>query len=414
MIEGKIIKYYRQKSGLSQEELGQGICSVTHLSKIERGITEYSSEIISLMSDRLGINITMEIKQYNHTKLLLEKWQDAIVMQKKEAIFRLKEEIENEDLINLPENLNLYKLLLARYYLYIHHVEEAFKIISYIKKRQLAMLSTKEVNLFKHVYGIYYFLTGQYNECITTMESIDNEQYHNDEYYYHLALAHHSVHSNVQAYYFASRALNYFQKTLNLLRIIDTEMVMLIQLNAKEHHDYKNTLEKFEKLLQLTDTCHDQQRKSKLFHNIGFENMRRGYYKEATHYFQKAMDFIDEDDQFHLTTLDVYINSCLKGQLLPDDELLELTQHGLKLATKNNDKRYILFQLHIYSINREEETYYRFLEETVIPYYRETGYYMMIEHYEKKLFNYFITRKKTEKALELAQSIVFAKNTVLS
>ncbi|WP_157724868.1 helix-turn-helix domain-containing protein [Virgibacillus phasianinus] len=411
MIEGRIIKYYRQKSGISQEKLGQGICSVTHLSKIERGITEYSSEIISLLSVRLGINMKTEIKRYQQTKVLLEKWFDALVMQKKEEIFRLKEEIENEDLINLPENLNLYKLLLARCYLFTNNVKEAYSIITYIEKRQLAMLSPEEKNLLKHVFGIYYFLTGQFKACITTMENIDNGQYHNDEYYYHLALAHHSVHSNIQAYYFASKALEYFQKTLNILRIIDTEMVMLIQLNAREHHDYKITLEKYRKLIQLCDTCNDQQRRLKLFHNLGFENMRRGYYQEASRLFNKAMSFINEDDQQYLTTLDVYINSCFKGQLLSDEKLLDLIQHGLRLAIDKKDERYILFQLHIFSIRQQEDNYYHYLEETVIPHFRETGYYMMVEHYEKKLFYYLVNRKKTSKALDLSKSIVSSKKS---
>ncbi|USK33128.1 helix-turn-helix transcriptional regulator [Bacillus sp. F19] len=50
MLEGKLIKFYREKEGFTQGELVQGICSVTHLSKIERGITEYSGEITFLLS----------------------------------------------------------------------------------------------------------------------------------------------------------------------------------------------------------------------------------------------------------------------------------------------------------------------------------------------------------------------------
>ncbi|HLQ72161.1 MAG TPA: helix-turn-helix transcriptional regulator, partial [Bacillota bacterium] len=46
MIEGKIIKYYRNKSGMTQNKLGSGICSVTHLSQIENGISTYSADIL--------------------------------------------------------------------------------------------------------------------------------------------------------------------------------------------------------------------------------------------------------------------------------------------------------------------------------------------------------------------------------
>lgn len=69
MKEGLIIKLYRERAGLTQTQLGEGICSVTHISKIERGITQYSSEIISLICGRLNIDLNQEMEQYE----LLEK-----------------------------------------------------------------------------------------------------------------------------------------------------------------------------------------------------------------------------------------------------------------------------------------------------------------------------------------------------
>ncbi|WP_420491563.1 helix-turn-helix domain-containing protein, partial [Neobacillus drentensis] len=52
MYEGKIIKFYREKYKLTQEELGKNICSITHISKIECGQTTFATEIISLLSKR--------------------------------------------------------------------------------------------------------------------------------------------------------------------------------------------------------------------------------------------------------------------------------------------------------------------------------------------------------------------------
>ncbi|PET49840.1 transcriptional regulator, partial [Bacillus sp. AFS001701] len=68
MYEGKIIKYYREKSQMTQEQLGKGICSSTHISKIERSQTEYAHEIIALLSDRLGIKIENEISKLKNIK----------------------------------------------------------------------------------------------------------------------------------------------------------------------------------------------------------------------------------------------------------------------------------------------------------------------------------------------------------
>ncbi|MFY0762487.1 helix-turn-helix domain-containing protein [Metabacillus dongyingensis] len=40
---------------MKQSVLGYKICSISHISKIERGITEVSKETIDLLSIRLGI-----------------------------------------------------------------------------------------------------------------------------------------------------------------------------------------------------------------------------------------------------------------------------------------------------------------------------------------------------------------------
>ena len=94
MDKGKIIKFYRQKAKLTQEQLGYGICSNTHVSKIEQGKTDYSSEITSLFSKRLGINIEEELMRYKNIKRLLHSWHDAMIRQRDEEIETIKNELE--------------------------------------------------------------------------------------------------------------------------------------------------------------------------------------------------------------------------------------------------------------------------------------------------------------------------------
>src|SRR5699024_7021779 len=104
--------------------MGNGICSITHLSKIERGMTMYSPDILDLLSERLGIQLNVEIERYKQTKLQLDKWYESLVMQDKRNIFRLKKIIENEGIINTPDHYYNYKLLLARFHLFLHDNEK--------------------------------------------------------------------------------------------------------------------------------------------------------------------------------------------------------------------------------------------------------------------------------------------------
>ncbi|MEH7013756.1 tetratricopeptide repeat protein [Neobacillus niacini] len=409
MIEGKIIKFYREKAGLTQGQLVKGICSVTHLSKIERGITEYSEEITQLLAKKLNINPQVEITRYHNLSKKLERWHDAMIMQNLQKSEALKNELEQDELIQLQEFNVYYQLLNVRYYLSKHQLAQAHGIIQYLQKAETT-LSSHDGNMLKHVRGIYYFLSGQFQECVDVLISIDQQQYNRLEYFYHLAIAYHSINSPVRAYYYADKALRYFRKTLNMLRIIDTEMVMLIQLNSNEPHDFNETIDTYEKLLQMCDTCNAVERKSKLYHNLAFEYSRRKQYQEAADLYQEALKLIDEHSPHYLTTLDRYIFSCYAGNLLSKELLIEKAQKGMKIAQAAKSKEWIYFQLHLYLLNQEEENYYQFIEHTALLFFKKMGYIILIDHYEKKLFHYLYEKGEVEKALELANSLIQTKH----
>lgn len=260
--------------------------------------------------------------------------------------------------------------------------------------------------MLKHVQGIYYFLKGKYRDCIQTLISIDQSQYNHYEYYYHLALAFHTVNANIISYYYAEKVLDYFQKTLNIKRIIDTEMMMIIQLNLKEHHDINETKKRYEKLIRTCDSIKDLERKSKLYHNLAFDLYRRKKYKEAAEHYREAMNLVNESVPHYLTSLDGYISSCYKGKLLSVENLLEVAKKGYNLAKSTKSPLWISFQLQIYRLSGTEEQYYEFIETTVLPHLQRTGFTNLKEHYEKKLFHYYHQKSDLQKALEFASSYI--------
>jgi HTH-type transcriptional regulator, quorum sensing regulator NprR len=403
MLEGKIIKFFREKAALTQGQLVEGICSVTHLSKIERGLTEYSGEITLLLSKRLNISLEDEKERYQNLHVKLKLWHDALVMQQDIESESLKNEIEKEILIQLQDFQVYYQLLLARHHLSHHKLDLAQKIIKELQKNE-SSFSPQDLNMFKHVQGIYYYLTGKYRDCIRILISINQSQYNQFEYYYHLALAYHTVNANIISYYYAEKVLDYFQRTLNIKRIIDTEMMLLIQLNSKEHHDFTETQKRYKKLIRTCDAIKDVERKSKLYHNLAFDLYRRKKYKEASELYKEAINLVDEKTPHYLHSLDGLISACHKGNLLSNENLIELTDKGFKLAKTSESPLWISFQLHLYQLYHEDDQYFQFIETTALPYLRKIGFITLIEHYDKKLFQYYNSRGETKKALEIAQS----------
>jgi HTH-type transcriptional regulator, quorum sensing regulator NprR len=407
MIEGKLIKFHREDSGLTQEQLARGICSTTHLSKIERGITEYSSEITDLLAKRLGINMDVERSRYHSLQVKLSEWNDSIIMIRTNEIHQLKEEIEKEPLRFLSDFFIQYHLLLARYYLFLNKNEKAKEILDMFENKNYS-LSPFEHNLMLHVKGIYYYSIRKHHSCIKVLKQIDDE-YPNSEYYFHLAKAYHSIHSNTFAYYYGQRALQFFQKTLNILRVIDSETLILIQLNAKEPFDMEDTKQQYDKLLRLCESVNSKERQHKIHNNLGFEYFRRKRYTDSKESYEKALKLIDEETpaSHYLVILSGYILSCMKGNLLSTEELHHLATKGLKMANQHQDPTYVFFEIYLLSIKENEKELYEYIEYTALPHFKKTGSQLMYQHYERQLFLYYVETGQTERGFQLASNKMF-------
>ncbi|PEL13627.1 helix-turn-helix transcriptional regulator [Bacillus sp. AFS017336] len=404
MYEGKIIKYYREKSQMTQEQLGKGICSSTHISKIERSQTEYAHEIITLLSDRLGIKIEQEILKLQNIKKQIDNWQQAIVMQLFDEVEKINIELEQEELIRISNYINQYKLLRIRYFLIQNLVDKALELIIEIKKIK-HKLSPYELNLFRHVLGIYHLTIHEPLNAIQVLKEINNEEYANEEYFYHLASANHSNELSVMAYFYADKARQYFKSINSYLRVIDSEMLMLIQV--KDNEDFTEIIKRFENLIQSCEICKSNERKARVYHNLAFEYYRRNEYELAKKYYFESMKLKDHKSIPYILSLEGYIRSSYYGELLPKGELLQLINEGYQLASEKNDKLFIcLFTLLDLLILEKEHDYHRYLSDYSLPYFKKLGFAYLINQSEKELFNYYFKCKQTRKALRMANTLI--------
>jgi HTH-type transcriptional regulator, quorum sensing regulator NprR len=404
MYEGKIIKFYREKSQLTQEHLGKGICSGTHISKIERLQTEYAPEIMILLSERLGINMNEEINKLMNIKSRISHWQNVMVMELMDEMDSINSELEQDELIEISEYINLYKLLKARYLLAKSKIQEAFKIIKEIQKIE-PKLTTYESNLLKHVIGIYYLVINNYQKAIQTLKKIQNDIYNNPEYYYHLAMAYHTIQSPVLAYFYADKSRQFFKEKNIYPRVIDAEMIMLIQAQDDSYND--EIIKRFENLLISCDLCYAPERKARVSHNLGYEYFRTGNYEQASRCYKESMLLKDKESSSYLLSLEGYIRSCYEGKLLPNDLLLNHVLDGSAIAKKKKILLFIhLFKLLSYLIKAKEEEYYQYLKEQALPMFEHSGYSFLINRSKKELFNFYNKTKQFDRAINIAERFI--------
>lgn len=406
MYEGKIIKFYREKYKLTQEQLGKDICSITHISKIECNQTTYSTEIISLLSERLGINMELEVSKLKNIKQHLFHWQDAIIMQSFEDMEQINSELEREVLIEISEYRFMYQLLRARYFLMNNCLHEAFKTIKKIQKIE-NKLTPYETNLLKHVLGIYYFAKQEYVKAIETLKTIQNEDYNNPEYYYHLAIAYHTIQSSVLAYYYAEKSHQFFQDMNNYLRVIDAEMLMIIQV--EDDNGKEEIIKRYKKLIKSCELMNAPERKAKVLHNLAAEYFRRKNYEQASRFYKESMSLKDQESPVYLLSLEGFIRSSFDANLINNDQLIQLAEHGLTIATRIKELLYIhLFKLLLYLLKSKEKEYHQYLFNKALPMFSNSGYTYLIKRSKKELFHYYSNNNLLDEALEMANLLINA------
>ncbi|WP_432354163.1 helix-turn-helix domain-containing protein [Sporosarcina sp. A2] len=409
MYEGKIIRFYRRKVKMTQDELGRGICSVTHISKIERGITEYSPEITKLLSQRLQIDMEKELSCLLNLKTKLDYWHELMISQNRKAATDVHIELKANKLLELSEHAAYYTLLVANYYLTQGSIEKAKKRIDNIES-SVDLLSAYEANLFKHVLALYYISVDEHTKSIDIFNTIDYKFYPNPSIYYDLAVAYQNVHSPVLAYHYAEKALNHFKKTNQFLRIIDTENLMLIQVESDKYRNFDDTIEQYENLLKLCDLCNSIEKKAMVLHNFAYEHFRRQNYETAGELYKESMALKDKDTPLYLLSLEGYTRSALIGEFLSQDALIALIDEGSAIADSCDQTLYkLIFNLHRYSAFQQEDDYHEYLFDSVLPYLKLHGYTLTAQTYDRDLFNYYTGKGNPDLALEVAERLINAE-----
>ncbi|MFC0302149.1 helix-turn-helix domain-containing protein [Virgibacillus soli] len=404
MVEGEIIKFYREKQNMTQAQLGEGICTTTHVSKIERGKTAYSDEIIAMFSERLSIDIKKEIASLGEIDKLLQEWHSAIIMGRTEMIEQIKHDLASITLIQSTYFAAHYRLLQARYYIIHEKWKSAFTILEDIRKSHVN-LTAYERNLLFHIYGIYYIgnrvnVKQEGNQKpLQYLKKVNMDEYGNREYYYHLATGYHLVGSRIMAYFYAEKALHYFQETNNYGRALNAESVMLLQMSQDASVDFNELTERYTNLIHNSDTLGLKDKKALFLNNLGFEYFNTGNFTLAKKYYYEALLLDDPNSTSYLLHLCNYVDACLEGNLSRKGILLKKIREGLSRAKKLNSMHFIvLFQLMKLKAEGNDIAYYKFIEEKALPHFSAINHVIYHKRYGKLLFHYYVETSQYMKA----------------
>jgi len=409
LSSGILIKFYREKKELTQEELGKGICSVTHISKIERGNTQYSPEITHLLSKKLGIDLEKEMQSLQKYERLLDQWLDSMVLQQQSEIERLKNEVEENSLFLIQSVKNKYFLLQSRYYLLQGNITQAEILLDKMKKHRKE-LNAYEIHLLHHLLGITEVLKGDFKKALEYLLEINEKEYLNHEFFYQIAIAYHNLHFKVKAYYYSELALDYFRKTNNFKKVIDAETIKLINEGRNELWNFEDLVDRYNRLIAQCDILNETSKKAALLSNLAYEHSYAGDNENAKKYYEETLSLLgkNKNSPTYLNNLIGYVFCCLhiKGDQ-DKQQLKQLIEIGSQIAKDIHDQSsYQFFKMLRLLFENKKKQYYQFIEEKIIPMLEEKGKHQQLQTYEKTMYQHYLDEGNQEKALQYAGRLV--------
>ncbi|TCT26319.1 tetratricopeptide repeat protein [Melghiribacillus thermohalophilus] len=371
MALGSWIKYFRSQKGLTQEELAEGICSVSYISKLENNRVMVHDEILTLLCERLDIDRgqLMTDQDFNNLKKQYEEWLHYILKKDPKASSQyfnklhfihpaLHEETSAIDLIcRFGHTLLLNQLSEAKHYVYeILNISESVP---------------ENIQYYAYTFlGIYYLNTGQlylakicFEEIMVSFEDIDGEVL----LYHAVTLS--KLHDFNKSNHLTSQALNAFQKQLNYERIIDCHMLFSINLNFLNEFDAAR--EHLEKILSIHQNKQSDQVLGQINHNLGLIFFRQKKYKKALYYLEKAMLY-KKDLHSQLSTR--YLLAKTYNKMGKYQRALDLASNSLNLSRYCNHRRYeYKFKVFCEWIRGNYEELAYTLENEIIPFFKTSG-----------------------------------------
>lgn len=385
---GSIIKYLRTTSGITQEELSFGICSIPHLSKIENNRNEANTETLQLLLGKLGFSLDFINSKDNEINLLLQQWINNIhYFQKENALGTHKQLQKFIDYIPFSSYLYLYELYKFRYMLFGHNIQNA-RIQKNILSKQKINFSKHERCLFDYYSAILLILEGKNLQSSRLLEQIESVEVQKDgEFYYHLSLVKGHLQQSSHSILYGKKALQYFCNEFNFKRILHT--LMLLGISYTNSNLFKEAQECYKHLLRNVELLDgDEFSKPMVYQNFGYLLQRSGELEKASYYLEKSKELFPPDSEYFLINIYSLANTYYRlGDL---DKALHYFKKTFGIASHCSNQKYlILSKFYTLLISRNHKKAYIYLEDKVIPYLENLQEHLdELKYFKSLLFAY--------------------------
>ncbi|MCP3027397.1 helix-turn-helix domain-containing protein [Halobacillus sp. A5] len=370
-MKGQLIKQHRKFKDMTLEELADGICSASYLSKIEHNTMNASDEIYRLLGERLNIrleNLNEEFDDDIYDEII--HWHETIQLKD----FALMDQLQKRCHRKLQKNhnielANLYKVVDSRF-----RVTKFKKPLSKKIAKELRDVLSQSSNEYRFLYyktiGLHHFLNSEYKKAINhfqcaeeLMEKLPN---HDSELFYHFSLTYTRLRMYVESNYYANLALEGYQKSLTYSKITDCYMMLAINYNFLGVYNVAERL--FQKLLKGSKEHLSLEDEGRVFHNLGYIYSSQEKYSSAMKHLETALELKEKEGLSTVSTLFLLAQTAF--YTAEEEGSWEYFKRGEQEADEREDLKYKhKFYVLKHKINEttQEDAFIKKLEKKIIP-----------------------------------------------
>ncbi|WP_129690599.1 helix-turn-helix domain-containing protein [Gottfriedia acidiceleris] len=396
MDYGMMIFHHRKKLGWTQEKLCEGICSVSHLSKIENGTKEAGIETIELLLKKMRVVIDENDIIDEVTGQLKRLWNSIERADYDSSKMLFEELIGKEESINYTNISNDFCITIWRYYIFIEDLKMAKKKWKQLEAKK-KKFSQYETIKYLFTLSIYYIKEKRYNDSLLVMDEVQeitpNLEIDFQEYCFYRALVYSFINQTSLSMYFCNKAIPIFLQNNNIKRILDAKMLLSLQLIKSKFLD---RAEQF--LIEILDSSvmlSDKTIHMSALHNLGYLYYHSNQHKKAIKYYQDYLSNIQEGTEEYFLVISNIANNMM---IINDYETAtKLLCKNLSKIKDKNSASYIRMKVLLLEAKKDEANLVPYLREVGLPLWVQTNDHEKLIKYYDVVTDYYEKQESLEK-----------------
>lgn len=405
MEVGPFIKLHRIEQKMTQEELAEGIVSMSYLSKIENQRTEASPEVLSMLCTRLGVQFSN--KEDARLKEKYKSWfQLLFEVNDKEEVIAAYEEIKQLLHKSNASGSVMFEIHRIRYYLILGRFREALSQIN-----KLNEISSTFDNLHQFYWNKFHgnFHTIQneftqamrkYKQAEELLNQLDLTEEDIADLQYTIAVTHSKLRNTLEAIEYADMALQTFMQKYHFIRCAECHIILGISYRRIRMYD--KAIKNYSLAKRLGKLNNNEHIIKLANQNLGYLYSTKGDKKEAIkNYLEVARDTNGD-----VTARLAAITSLTKEYYAIEniEKTKEMLVKGLKiLKNENNNQKYKFYYFIIYTykyaLEKDHAKFETLVINEFIPYLKKHKDYANLAVYNRMLGSHYEVLKRYKDAV---------------